>query len=219
MVVLIFDLDDTLYDEMTFRVSGLIAVAHFLGPLLNLSFEQIKGELIALLQVNHLQIFDRFLIAKKCYSKKLVHACLAVYRGHHPHLKLYPDAKKCLQRYQKIPKYVVTDGNKLVQKRKFEALGLTKYIKKCLCTSAYGLKHAKPSPYCFLKICEWENVAPGQVIYVADNPHKDFRGIKPLGFQTVRILTGPYQGYRASDQEEADYVVRNWQELYSLKII
>ena len=36
---------------------------------------------------------------------------------------------------------------------------ISKNVKKYILTSNYSLKNAKPSPYCFLKICDLENAA------------------------------------------------------------
>lgn len=214
MVVIVFDLDDTLFDDLTYVRGGLRAVAKYLSPLLKLPSHDIETELNALLSTDRNQVFDRFLKEKGFYTKKLLQHCVSVYRKHTPQITLFPEAKRCLERFKDYPLYVVTDGNKLVQMRKFLALGLASRMKKCLCTYAYGLKHAKPSPYCFLKICEWEKVTPDQVIYVADNPRKDFVGIKPLGFHTVRVLKGPHRGYSASPSEQAEVVIPNLDELF-----
>jgi putative hydrolase of the HAD superfamily len=35
-----------------------------------------------------------------------------------------------------------------------------------------------------------ESSNPDNVVYVGDDPRKDFRGIRPLGFRTIRVGTG-----------------------------
>lgn len=211
--VFVFDLDDTLYDEKQFVYGGFKAVAAFLSPLLSLSRETVLRRLKQEVQQSRDQVFDRLLQKQGIYSKKLVKECLRLYRSHPPRLKLTPAAKKCLNRLKSYPLYVVTDGNKQVQKRKFEALGLTNLIKRCLCTHAFGLRHQKPSPYCFQLICRLEKVRPAQVTYVADNPHKDFITLKKLGFNTIRLLTGPYRDLRLASTYEAAHHIHSLNEL------
>ena len=208
-MVIVFDLDDTLYEDRSFVLSGFNAVAHYLAPILLLDQSFIYNQLELELAQNRNEVFNRFLSKLGINEKRLIAKCLSVYRGHDPKICLYPEANACLNRLNQFPLYVVTDGNKIVQKKKFLALGLSDRIKKCLCTYAYGIQHSKPSPYCFFKICLLEKVNPSEVIYIADNPKKDFIGIKPLGFHTIRVLTGPYSKMIVDSKNEAEIVVEN----------
>ena len=54
------------------------------------------------------------------------------------------------------------------------------------------------------KFADSKKSHPSSVVYIADNPHKDFVGIKPLGFQTIRVLTGPYRNDKVSEAFDAD---------------
>lgn len=202
-MVIIFDLDDTLYEELSFVRSGFKAVADYLSPILNVSREFIASSLMDELQIRRDHVFDRFL-AKRGIGRTVVKNCVSVYRGHEPTLELFPEARACLQRLRGYPIYIVTDGNKLVQRKKYLALGLDAFVKRCFYTYAHGLHHSKPSPYCFEKICRLEKVLPQSVVYIADNPRKDFVGIKPLGFQTIRVLTGPYKNDKVDEAFDAD---------------
>ncbi len=212
-MVIVFDLDDTLYPEITFVYSGFNAVAHYLSPLLHLSAEQIFGELVQELQFQRTDVFDRFLEEKGIKSRRLIVRCLSVYRQHDPDIRLFPEAEACLARFKNFPLYVVTDGNKLVQKKKFLALGLALKVRGCLCTHLYGKHSSKPSPYCFQKICQLEKVLPSEVVYIADNPRKDFIGLKPLGFHTIRVLTGPYRDEIVDPTYDAEIKILNLNEL------
>lgn len=191
--MIVFDLDDTLYPEIEFVYSGFQAVALFLEPILNRSCTEILNGLKQELAVKRAFVFNRYL--EKCgfKNKHLVEQCLSIYRKHDASINLYPEADDCLRRLQAYPLYIVTDGNKRVQKQKFIALGLEERVRKCLCTYAYGTKYTKPSPYCFFKIAAMEKVSPAEIVYIADNPYKDFVGIKPEGFRTIQVLKGPYQ--------------------------
>ncbi len=70
-------------------------------------------------------------------------------------------------------------------------------------------------PHVFDLICRREGLTPDQVIYVGDNPRKDFVGIKPLGFRTVRILRGNYAHLAADAAHEAHRRIHSLDELTS----
>jgi putative hydrolase of the HAD superfamily len=48
---------------------------------------------------------------------------------------------------------------------------------------------------------------------VGDNVKKDFVGIKPLGFNTVRVLRGNYAHYVADEAHEAARIIQSLDEL------
>lgn len=212
-MVIVFDLDDTLYPEISYVHGGFKKVAQFLRPLLGDSsktFQRLKK----LEEIDRNQVFDRFLKEKKIFTKALLKQCVSIYRHHAPKIALYPDALFCLKKLsKKYPLYLVTDGNRLVQRNKIQALHLQRWIKRTFCTHEHGKKAAKPSPFCFQKICKLEKVKPEDVVYIADNPWKDFIGIKPLGFQTVRVKTGPYKNVKLNRAHEADHTIQNMKGL------
>lgn len=212
-MVLVFDLDDTLYDETTFVSSGFQAVARYLLEKYRLPREAALALMMKQVSLGRGRVFDDLLIRYGIYSKKLVKKCLSLYRLHQPAITLYPEADACLKRFSDYPKYIVTDGNKLVQGNKIKALGLEQRVKFCYITHRYGIKNAKPSPYCFQKICEREKVRPQEVIYVGDNPGKDFVGIKPLGYQTIRVRQGQYKEVSKPPEFEADFRIKSLAEL------
>lgn len=212
-IIIVFDLDDTLYEELSFVRSGMRVVADYLSPILGLKQSRIYEELIQELHLNREKVFDRFLLKYRKSNQKLIKNCVSVYRSHEPSLNLFPEARSCLARLQEHPLYIVTDGNQIVQRKKFHSLGLDLLVRRCFFTYAHGLHRKKPSPYCFEKICDLENVLPQSVVYIADNPHKDFVGIKPLGFRTIRVLTGPYAQDKVESAYDAHLSIDNLQSL------
>lgn len=208
--VFIFDLDDTLYDERTYVASGFRAVAAWLAERYPVDATECLRQMDAhLARFGRGAIFDAVLRSYGIYSRRLVAQCVNVYRAHIPELALLPDAAACLARLQDQPIYIVTDGNKHVQQRKLQALGLYNGygIRKCYITRRYGIRNEKPSPYCFLQICRTERVTPDQAVYIGDNPHKDFVGIRPLGFRTIRIRRGAYEDVEPTPEYDADRTI------------
>ncbi len=219
MPVIVFDLDDTLYEEITYVHSGFRAVSSYLHQTLGIDPEQSYAQMREILKAEGRgKVFDRMLALHGRHSLKLAKQCLAVYRGHVPDIALAPDAVDCLRLLSSFPMYIVTDGNKLVQQRKLQALGLLAdpRIRRCFISRRFGIRNEKPSSYCFEKICRLEQTEPQDVMYVGDNPRKDFVGIKPLGFRTVRILRGEHAALRMPSAYEADREVRDLRELIDI---
>ncbi|UOQ99740.1 HAD-IA family hydrolase [Hymenobacter sp. 5317J-9] len=214
MPVLVFDLDDTLYPELSYVHSGFRAVAEFLSPLLHQPAETLAASMIAEeAEQGRGQVFDNVLRQHGRWTKTLVATCLREYRQHLPQLALYPDAERCLARFAEWPLYLVTDGHKEVQARKVAALEVARHVRHAYLTNRYGRHRAKPAPHVFELICRREKAMPNQVIYVGDNPRKDFVGIKPLGFRTVRILRGNYAHLADDAAHEAHRRIHSLDEL------
>jgi putative hydrolase of the HAD superfamily len=212
-LVLVFDLDDTLYDETTYVKSGFKAVASLLQQRFELSEKKTYTDLVRELENGRGHIFDSVLNKYSIFSKKLLHECITVYRFHAPEIKLSNSGKNCLKRFKNYPLYIVTDGNKIVQYNKIKALGLDKIVKDYFITHRFGKIHSKPSPYCFNKISEREKVLSSQVVYIGDNVTKDFVGIKPLGFKTIQVLTGQYTDIKRSQEYQADIKINSLDDL------
>lgn len=212
-MIIVFDMDDTLYDEMTFVQSGLIAVAKYIEDYFGIPMAMSTAFIQDRIKHGREQILDDILRHFALYSSKNVRKCLSVYRGHKPDIRLNAAVDECLNYLSTYPKYIVTDGNKLVQYNKAVALGVIEKVDFVFITHRYGLRHAKPSPYCFFKICKIENVKPSEIVYIADNPNKDFVGIKPYGFKTIRVLQGPYKSLIKPMEYEADYNINSLAEL------
>lgn len=213
--VVIFDMDDTLYDEWQFVKSGFKAVSNYLADNYQLDenevFECIWQDVLS---NGRGKVFDDILKRYDIYSKKLVKKCVSIYRLHEPDITLDDGVKQILIHLKKdYELYLITDGNKNAQYNKVKALKLEHYMKKCYITHRYGKKHSKPSPYCFQLICNKEKVDPAQVVYIGDNPRKDFIGIKSLGFKTIRIMTGQHKEIKMPEEYEAKININSLQEL------
>jgi putative hydrolase of the HAD superfamily len=210
-VVLIFDMDDTLYPERTYVLSGLRAVADWLAKDFGLEAQACYKQMLQTLdEQGRGKVFDAILEANGILNKGRVKKAVQVYRQHTPNIHLSPEAVAIFARYEHLPKYVVTDGHARVQALKAKVLGLERYVKKVYVTYQYGkVKAGKPSPYCFLDICRREGIEPNQAVHIADNPTKDFVNLKPLGFHTVRIRQGMVANLQLDAAHEAHVTLPN----------
>lgn len=208
-MVLIFDLDDTLYDEITFVRSGLRAVAQYgmdtFGWPVDESFQLMNT---VLKQEGRGYVFDRWLASHGQTSKALIARCVHIYRHHIPILQLAPAAQAILTHYQGVsPLYLVTDGHKIVQRNKVDALNLWPQFRRVLITHRFGIQHAKPSTHCFELIRQAEKCRWDEMVYVGDNPAKDFVNLTPLGVLTIRVLTGEHRNVSAKANHNAKVTI------------
>lgn len=220
MKVVVFDLDDTLYEELTFVRGGFRAVAREMSTRFGVPEQELFGRMWnVLMEQGRGRVFDELVAHYGGRpSRTLVRRCLSIYRSHEPDLALLEDAGEVLERLEKAgtPVYIVTDGNKLVQQRKLAALGLEQRVAGAYVTHRFGRKHAKPSPYCFEKIRARERVAAGDIVYIGDNPTKDFVGIRPLGYRTIQIRRGPYHALPVPEPYKAEAAVDDLREIFAV---
>lgn len=216
-MILAFDMDDTLYPEITFVHSGVRAVASYLQCHHGLDTEASYGHMLQTLEAQGRgEVFDALLRHQGLYSRTLVQRCLSVYRTHVPDIALYPETRSVLQALRCYPHYLVTDGNKQVQARKVEALELEPLFRRVFITHRFGVAHAKPSTYCFSRILEAESAPWSELVYVGDNPAKDFVNLNKQGAHTVRVLTGGFASTKAKPGFDAQHVISGLKALPAL---
>ena len=210
-MVLIFDLDDTLYDEMTYVRSGFRAVAAFGKKSFGLDEEESYNYMTeTLLTRGRGKIFDTWLHVHNLYSSSRVIQCINIYRNHTPSINLSNYAQNIIEHYRGLnPLYLVTDGHKIVQQKKISSLGIESIFKRCFITHRFGICHAKPSLYCFEKIRNMEKCEWSKMVYVGDNPAKDFVNLNIMGSVTVRVKTGSYASSKARHGFDAKYTIQN----------
>lgn len=211
-IIPIFDLDDTLYDEASYVRSGFRAVAEWGEQRFGQDAAESFSEMEALLaRDGRGRVFDDWL-----RGRSTVREAVKVYRHHEPRIALSPSAAKLLDAWTDKRLYLVTDGHKVVQAKKVAALNLADRFERCYLTNRYGRISAKPSLRCFDLIRQRERVDWSQVLYVGDNPAKDFVGLNAVGALTVRVLTGRHSGDRALAGYEASYRISSLDELPEL---
>lgn len=213
-IILVFDMDDTLYDEKTYVISGFRAVAAHLKRKYRLNSDETCNFMLKDLKENGRgKIFNNVLAKYSLENKKRVRELLSVYRKHKPKIKLYGDSERIFNRFKNYPLYIVTDGNVNVQNNKCRALRLENYVDKIFITYRYGIKNAKPNTYCFKKILKLENSGPANMIYVADNPNKDFVNLNREGYNTVRIMRGMFRDFKAAKGYDAKHRIKSLDEI------
>lgn len=208
-MILVFDLDDTLYPEIHYVYSGFESVSKMIEDSFGLDKKDTYAELIEILKkFGRGKVFDIFLERRGIRNKSNVKKCISTYRSHNPKIKLFEEAKLILENY-KNQIYLVTDGNKIVQARKIKQLNIEHYFKKIFITHRYGIKNSKPSLYCFEKIKKIEKVDWKDICYVGDNPNKDFVSLNRKGALTIRINNSYFNDCDIEKSFEAKIIINN----------
>jgi putative hydrolase of the HAD superfamily len=176
--VIVFDLDDTLYQEIDYKTSGHNAVCQWMQSVYGRS---LCNELQSLRAAD---VPD--LLGELCRLAGLPvtvkESLLWVYRLHHPRINLAPEIAEFLRNLNSnFHVVILTDGRSLTQRLKLKALALDHlptYI-----SEEYGSE--KPSSDRFELIMR-DLPAEGYV-YVGDNPKKDFIAPNALGWRTFGV--------------------------------
>ena len=130
---IIFDLDDTLYDEIDYCRSGFTAVADYLAKSLRIpSADRIFAALWKQFTAgNHTKTFNTALDELAInYDKNFIIELVKTYRNHFPKIKLPADSETLLQQLSdKYTLTLLTDGFLPAQQLKVQALGIEKYFK------------------------------------------------------------------------------------------
>ena len=210
-MIIIFDLDDTLYDEINYVKSGFEEVSKFLNKNFSINKNDSFDFMMNFLNKNGRgRIFNSILKQYGIYNKKNLMSCISTYRKHKPKIYMSKDIINLLLKLgKKNPLYLVTDGNKIVQKNKVDSLNIEYLFKKIFITHRYGINNAKPSLYCFNIIKKMENCNWSDIVYVGDNPKKDFVNLNKVGAKTVRILNGSFKNLKAKEGYDAIFCYKN----------
>lgn len=195
----LFDLDDTLYPEHEFVQGGFLAVARFLAPRTARPPDALAARLDALHErEGRGRLFDTLLAELgMAGSEDLVRACVLVYRTHRPRLSPSPGVVDAITtlRAAGLRTGLVSDGLAGIQHRKLDALrNVARQLDVVVMTDELGPGLGKPSPVPFRVACEMLDVQPSDVVYVGNDPRKDFLGARAAGLRTIRTGRLPDEG-------------------------
>ena len=215
MKIIAFDLDDTLYNEIDFVQSGFRVVAQYTAKKYGLDKNKIYSFLTKTLKLNgRAKIFDVMLKKYGIYDKKTVAKLVAVYRSHKPEIKLAKNTKKTLKNLKNRYKLaLITDGNKNVQRNKVYALKLNDLLDFIVYTDDYGPSGKKPNVISFKKVLKELDGKPEEMIYIGDNPEKDFIGAKKIGIKTIQIYRDKVAKNNFPEEFTANYSIKKIEEL------
>lgn len=176
---IIFDLDDTLYSEKEYVRSGFRAVADYLG---NPEYAQTLWNFFAA----KTPAIDALL--KEIGRESDRDAVLSAYRQHKPHIQPYEGVRELLSRFRRqgLKIGIITDGRPEGQRNKLEALGLSLLVDDIVITDELGGEQfRKPCDIAFRILQTRWRLPAETIVYVGDNPAKDFQAPRQLGMKCV----------------------------------
>ncbi len=187
----IFDLDDTLYRELSFVESGFSVVADYLVEIntRNESKEFILSYMLDTFEKKGRgRVFNDALKWLNLDVDKYLSTLIYLYRNHIPSkIELDFEMKVLVDMLisNKIKLGIITDGTYVTQKNKTDVL-LRGIPYSCIIhTDTLGQQGWKPSSEPFKIVMNLLNTHPKDSVYVGDNPVKDFIGARIIGMKTI----------------------------------
>lgn len=203
--VVVLDMDDTLFLERDYALSGFAAVDDAVVKTHGLKgFSECAWRLFCAGVRG--RIFDEALKELGVDSQSAnVEQLVAVYRSHLPDIKLTEDSFHFLNaaRRQGLRIALISDGPFVSQQAKVRALKLETLISPIILTDAFGRDAWKPSSRGYLEVYERLGGSHSNYIYIGDNPSKDFIAPNALGWRTIRMRRpqGEHANASASSNE------------------
>lgn len=209
---LIFDLDDTLYDEKQFVKSGFRTASKCVATNYGINEEILYNTLLnTFFDRGREKVFDTALKTLNIYKKRIVLEMLNAYRNHLPNITLFSDAQEILPQVRREYRTALfTDGLKEVQENKVKALKIGNFFDVITYAVEYGGKNIQA----FSTTLERLKAEPSESIYIDDNPMKAFAVAKKLGIHIVQILRGENKNLKVTDEQcRPQFEILNLQQL------
>lgn len=202
--VLVLDLDDTLYPEYGYKLSGIRAVCDRIADL----YPQYRSDGLMLEADPESSHWLEQLCAFCDFNDDEKQSLLWLYRLHTPNLNGSMPSEKLKRLMQPFAaRVLISDGRSITQRQKLKALGLLDAFDSILISEA--CQSEKPDGKRFTEV---QQAYPGKsCIYVGDNPAKDFLAPNRLGWLTVGILPQEHPIHRHRPQDfAAEYRPAVW---------
>jgi len=188
-LVLVFDLDDTLYPERQFALSGFAAAGRWAEA--QLGVRGLAADMTRLLEGGHLGELFSIALAGRLpdYTAEHLAGLIAAYRNHDPELSLFEDAAWALAHLAPQAKLgLITDGHHHVQAKKVTALGIAAHFREIVYTHALGgRQYAKPHPRSYEMVEAALGTHGDLLVYIGDNPSKDFIVPNQRGWISIMV--------------------------------
>lgn len=176
--VIVFDLDDTLYNELDYLKSAYWSIALFLEPK---DWKPLYSKMFSLYRCK-VNVFE---FLANVYGTD-IGTLIDMYRNHQPNIQLFDGVLDILKAIKSKNGKIglITDGRSRTQRAKLESLGILNYIDIVIISEEIGSE--KPSLANFKAV---ENHLPGKTYYyIADNLKKDFIAPNALGWKSVALI-------------------------------
>jgi putative hydrolase of the HAD superfamily len=184
----IFDLDDTLYLERDFVHSGFRSVDTWCRSEYGIAgVGDVAWRLFC--EGRRGDIFDAALAELNVLvTEGMIRQLVQAYRTHQPEISLPQESARCLTELRaKYKLGLITDGPSETQWNKIRALNLGGYLDSTIVTADLGTGFSKPHEKAFVNMEAVFAATRAELVYVADNPAKDFVAPRLRGWRTIRV--------------------------------
>ncbi len=218
----LFDLDDTLISEHEYARSGYRAAAEELcredPGVFGRDSGALREELWDLFRESPKQVFNRILLKYGLEdTRERVMALVKVYREHDPEIRYHEDVRPTLSGLRDLGIHcgILSDGYLVTQKKKIAALGAERDFEVIILTDELGREAWKPSPAGFRAAAEAFGTELSGLLYVGDNPEKDFYISAVSDVRTARITRpdGVYRDRPYREDVREQYTLRTLTDL------
>ncbi|MDN3493735.1 HAD family hydrolase [Winogradskyella bathintestinalis] len=176
--VIVFDLDDTLYNELDYLKSAYKAIAISVEPT---DWRPLYSKMFSLYR-NKINAFDYI---ADLYNTK-IELLVEMYRNHQPNIQLFDGVLTIFEaiRAKNGKIGMITDGRSRTQRAKLQSLNILNFIDKIIISEELGTE--KPQTANFEAM---QNALPAsEYCYIADNLKKDFIAPNILGWNSVGLI-------------------------------
>jgi putative hydrolase of the HAD superfamily len=217
---LLIDLDDTLYDERSYVLSGFRAVAAEIArahPALNAT--KLHADMVTELDANGRgRVFDAALArAGITPGPSRIAELVEVYRNHRPALRFWPGVAQTLADLRRDYRLaIITDGLGVMQRNKAAALGLAERVETIV--YCWELNAPKPDPAGYVLALRQLGAGVDEAVVIGDRPDHDMAAAAALGCRSIRVRAGRYAavdggepaGAVVADFTQTPGVLRSW---------
>ncbi|WP_185969290.1 HAD family hydrolase [Aliiglaciecola sp. M165] len=182
---IIFDLDDTLYDETLYLKSVLRVFASMQG----LELKEFPDFSAAQLRRGKGDILLTLLDILGLHDKASHDVLFEIYQSATVSISVRQGVETLLTDLKSKGKKVgiLTNGVTSVQKNKVACLNLATRVDSIQYARSCGIEFEKPHPRAFLRICEDLEVNPENAVMVGDNWENDILGALSVNMQTYYV--------------------------------
>lgn len=220
MKSVIFDMDNTLYPEISYVKSGFMEVSDYLSNKYELDKNVIFKKMMHIFNSEGRgKIFNKLIDDLNLSEKENILNLVYIYRFHTPKISLYNDVPDTLTRL-KEENYklgIITDGKALVQKNKVDALNLNEIFDVIILTDALGPDFWKPSIVPYQIALDLLNSSPKNSCYIGDDSYKDFLGPEKLNIKTIQVQYEKEIDYwkkKGFDQTKPNHIVKSLSDIF-----
>lgn len=187
-MLLLIDLDDTIYLERDYvlsiyrSIAGLLTPKHAAEAYRYLEYEFFK--------YGRRELLDRW---REIYQLPLeLNELIEIYRSTSPALTLNSATKAILKKLKAAHTTIlVTDGNPVVQRKKIDALGLSSLFDSFFICQEHGFR--KPDKQLLLKLLNQYSAMRDECLVIGDDPYADINPAFEADIRSIRIRCGRFQ--------------------------